>query len=78
MSDALLNHLSSGGLAATEHRPWPQALRSRLTAAIEAVQCLDIHDALALLEDLAGDLAALDHAYESTSAEAAYQRWKAS
>jgi len=76
MSDALLNHLSSGGLAATEHRPWPQALRSRVTQAIEAVQCLDIPDALTLLEDLAADLAALDHAYESSSAHAAYMRWK--
>jgi len=76
MSDAVLNHLSSGGLAQGEHRPWPQALRSRITTAIEAVQCLDIPEALDLLENLAADLAALDHAYEATSAEQAYRRWK--
>jgi hypothetical protein len=68
--------VSSGGLAASEHRPWPQALRSRVAQAIEAVQALDIPEALDLLEDIAGDLAALDHAYEATSAEAAYQRWR--
>ena len=76
MSDALLNHVSSGGLAATEHRPWPQALRSRVTQAVEAVQCLDLDDALTILETLAADLAALDHAYEQSSAKAAYERWK--
>jgi len=76
MSDALLNHLSSGGLAATEHRPWPQNLRSRITQTIEAVQCLDIPEALDLLENLSADLAALDHAYEATSAAEAYKRWK--
>lgn len=75
-SRAMLNHVSSGGLAATEHRPWPQALRSRVTAAIEATQALAIDDALHILEDIASDLAALDHAYESTSAEEAYRRWK--
>jgi hypothetical protein len=77
MSSAELNHVSSGGLAATEHRPWPQNLRSRVTAAIEAVQTLDIDDAILILEDVAADLAALDHAYESSSAAAAYDRWKA-
>jgi hypothetical protein len=77
VSAAEQNYLSSGGLATGEHRPWPQALRSRVTAAIEAVQALDIDDALLILEDLAGDLAALDHAYESTSAAATYDRWKA-
>lgn len=76
MSSAELNHLSSGGLAATEHRPWPQALRSRVTQAIEAVQALDIDDALTILEALSAELAALDHAYEDTSATAAYDRWK--
>lgn len=76
MSDSLLNHLSSGGLAAGEHRPWPQALRSRVTAAIEAFQALAIDDGLTLLEDIAADLAALDHAYEASSAHAAYTRWK--
>jgi len=76
MSNAELNHLSSGGLAATEHRPWPQALRSRVAQTIEAVQALAINDALDLLESLSRDLAALDHAYEATSAEEAYRRWK--
>ena len=75
-SPAILNHISSGGVAATEHRPWPQALRSRITMAIEAVQALDIDDALDILEALSSDLAALDHAYENTSAEEAYRRWK--
>jgi protein-disulfide isomerase-like protein with CxxC motif len=78
MSDAVLNHLSSGGLATGEHRPWPQALRSRVVAATEAVQSLDIDDALNILETLTADLAALDHAYEASSATAAYRRWKAS
>lgn len=45
--------------------------------AIEASQALDVAENIQILEDLAADLAALDHAYESTSAEAAYQRWKA-
>lgn len=76
MSDAVLNHLSSGGLATGEHRPWPQALRSRVTTAIEAVQALAIDDALLILEDISNDLAALDRAYEDTSATAAYRRWR--
>jgi hypothetical protein len=76
MSSAEQNHVSSGGVATGEHRPWPQALRSRVTQAIEAVQALDIDDALDVLEALAADLAALDHAYEQTSATEAYRRWK--
>lgn len=76
MSDAVLNHLSSGGLAQGDHRPWPHNLRSRLTAAIEAIQCLAIDDALELLEEITAELAALDHTYESTSATHAYRRWK--
>lgn len=76
MSSAEQNHLSSGGLATGEHRPWPQALRSRIVAATEAVQSLDIDDALQILETITADLAALDHAYEASSAHAAYTRWK--
>jgi len=51
--------------AITEHRlPWPPNLHSRLVAAREAVQCLDLDEAIALLLELTGDIDRIERTEE--------------
>jgi hypothetical protein len=75
-SETAMAYTASGGLAASECRPWPHGLRSRILQAIEAQDALALDDARQILEQLSTELGLLDEAYQSGSARGAYERWK--
>ena len=75
-NEGAMAYAASGGLASSECRPWPHALRSRILQAREAAAALAVDDALRILDELETELGLLDRAYESGSAREAYETWR--